>query len=227
MLKKTVEHLIRESYFKVGTTTLIQRIGIPMGISPAPYWANLYLHMHEYKYMKNKIKENKKHARLFNNNMRFIDDMICINDSGEFGKEYSNIYPESLELKCEYDGLKATFLDLNISIQQGKFTYKLFDKRDNYKFKIIRMPYMTSNIPTRIYYATFMSEMLRIARTTLECGDFTEKSKVLIKRMRAQGGEENMIKKHFKKTLHKHGEIAEKYDVNQEFLIKNILKESK
>ena len=47
------EHLISESYFQVGNTTLIQRIGIPMGIDPAPYWANLYLHRLELKYIEN------------------------------------------------------------------------------------------------------------------------------------------------------------------------------
>ena len=173
--------------------------------------------------MKNKIKDDKKQAYLFNENKRFIDDMICINDMGEFGREYKNIYPESLDLKCEHNGSKATFLDLEIKIENNKFSYKLFDKRDNYDFKIVRMPFISSNIPTRIFYATFTSEILRIARTTLKLKEFTDRSKTMIQRMRTQGGDENMIKKYVCKMLHKHGEVVKKFNILQENLIRDML----
>ena len=46
-LKLAVKHLICESYFQIGNSLLVQNIGIPIGIDPAPFWANLYLHRHE------------------------------------------------------------------------------------------------------------------------------------------------------------------------------------
>ena len=58
-LKQVVEHLICKSYFQIGNKLLVQNIGIPMGIDPAPFWANLYLHRLEYDYMISLIKTNK------------------------------------------------------------------------------------------------------------------------------------------------------------------------
>ena len=42
-LKALVKHLITRTYFIVGNLIIRQSIGIPMGIDPAPFWANLYL----------------------------------------------------------------------------------------------------------------------------------------------------------------------------------------
>ena len=165
-----------------------------MGQNSSPTLSNIYLHQYELRYMKDKIKKDKEHAYLFKENKRYIDDMICINDMGEFGKEFQNIYPNSLELNCEHNGTKATFLELNISIVANMFTYKLYDKRDNYRFKIVRMPYLSSNIPAGIFYSTFTSEILRIARATLNFNEFIL-YKLLLTRMLSQGGDKTMIKK--------------------------------
>ena len=51
-----------------------------------------------------------------------------LNDHGEFSRSYQEIYPQELQLKCEHQGTHATFLDLDISIVDGVFVYKLFDK---------------------------------------------------------------------------------------------------
>ena len=69
----------------------------------------------------------------------------------------------NLELKLEH----ATFLDLDITIKDGIFVYKLFDKRDAFGFPIVRMPFIESNIPSNIFYGAVFSEILRIARCTL------------------------------------------------------------
>ena len=66
-----------------------------MGIDPAPFWANLYLHYHEYKYMLNTIKTNKLLALKYNGTFRFIDDLNAINDSGAFEKSRKEIYPKN------------------------------------------------------------------------------------------------------------------------------------
>ena len=45
-----------------------------------------------------------------------------INDDGEFESNYSNIYPEELQLgKENTDKHEASFLDLNNKIKDGKF----------------------------------------------------------------------------------------------------------
>ena len=55
-------------------------------------------------------------------------------DGGEFGKSFQEIYPEELYLKVEHEGIHATFLNLDVTIENGIFVYKLYDKRDFFLF---------------------------------------------------------------------------------------------
>ena len=64
----------------------------------------------------NKLKKNDliKAGKLCNI-FRFIDDLNSTNDGGELESNYSNIYPEELELgKENTDKHEASFLNLNI-----------------------------------------------------------------------------------------------------------------
>ena len=50
-IKLLVAHLIKETYFQIGNLLFKQCIGIPMGIDPAPFWANLYLYVYEFRFI--------------------------------------------------------------------------------------------------------------------------------------------------------------------------------
>ena len=221
-LKSAIEHLIVESYFQIGNRVLLQTIGIPMGIDPAPFWANLYLHRHEYRFMSKLIHTDIARARKFHGCARFIDDICLLNDGGEFCRSYEQIYPAELTLKCEHNGQHATFLELDISIVDGIFVYKLFDKRDDFKFFIVRMPDRESNIPSYIFYGTVLSEYLRIARATLLIEDFLPKVASLYNRMLSQGGEQHKIIRQFHKAMSRHPILFEKFNATPKDIIHNI-----
>ena len=91
-------------------------------------------------------------------------------------------------MKKENDGvLSASFIDLDISITDRKFDLKLFDKRDAFPFEIVRMPYLSNNMPSNIFYSTLSSELIRIARCTTDKDNFLQTAKALISRMKKQG----------------------------------------
>ena len=72
----------------------------------------------------NELKKNDLIKARKRNIFRFIDDLNSINDGGEFESNYSNIYPEELQLgKENTDKHEASFLDLNIKIKDGKFHF--------------------------------------------------------------------------------------------------------
>ena len=175
-----------------------------MGIDPAPFWANLHLYSYECAFITRLMKSDKGRAIKFRHSTRFIDDECNLNDSGEFGKSYREIYPSNLDLKCEHEGTHATFLDLDITIQDGYFIYKLFDKRDNFPFFIVRMPDLSGNIPSFVFYGSVMSEFLRIARSTLRYVDFLPVAISLYKRMLNQGGSEAALLNQIKRALNRH-----------------------
>ena len=102
-----------------------------MGIDPAPFWENLYLHYYESQYITRLIKSKDKEIRFqafkFKNSFRFIDDCCNINDSNAFSLHQDEIYPPELELKCEHFGTHVTFLELDIRIVDNRFVYKLIN----------------------------------------------------------------------------------------------------
>ena len=221
-IKLLVSHLIKETYFQVGNLLFKQCIGIPMGIDPAPFWANLHLYTYECKYISTLMRTDKRKAFMFKHATRFIDDECNLNDGGEFGRSFHLIYPSDLELKCEHQGSHATFLDLQIDILDGIFVYKLFDKRDDFPFFIVRMPDLSGNIPSHVFYGSVMSEFLRISRCTLLYSDFLPSAINLHKRMIAQGGSEIKILNQISKAITRHPSSFTKYSKSTAEIVSDI-----
>ena len=118
---------------------------------------------------------------------------------------------------------KATFLDLFIEIIDGTFIYKLFDKRDDFPFSIVRMPDLSGNIPMHVFYGSIMSEFLRIARCTLLLSDFVPRANALYKRMLCQGGCKNMVLKQIRKGMSRHPEPFDKFLAKPTEIINKII----
>ena len=73
-------------------------------------------------------------------------DFVSILLVGCFSPDHP-VYPGELELEKENAGFTdAIFLDLGIEIINKKFAYILYDKRDEFGFPIVKMPYLSNNI---------------------------------------------------------------------------------
>jgi hypothetical protein len=72
---------------------------------------------------------------------------------------YYLIYPPELEVKEITDtASSASFLDLYLEVDDiGQISPKIFDKRDDFNFKIINFPNMCSNIPDYPAYGVYIS----------------------------------------------------------------------
>ena len=221
-IKSLTSHLIKETYFQVGNLLFHQCIGIPMGIDPAPFWANLHLHVYESDFITSLISSDKGRAIKFRYAIRFIDDECNLNDDGEFGRSYREIYPEELDLKCEHHGTRATFLDLEIYICDGIFVYRLFDKRNDFPFFIVRMPDLSGNIPSHVFYGSVMSEFLRIARCTLHYADFLPVASNLLKRMINQGGCKVKLLQQISKAIQRHPEAFKTFSKEAKEIVRDL-----
>ena len=182
-----------------------------MGIDPAPFWANLYLYYYEEKHVSTLMKTDAVCARRYKYATRFVHDQCNINDSGQFKNSCQTIYPAELQVKCEHESQQATFLDLDITIKDGLFIYKLFDKREEFPFSIVRMPDLSGNIPDHVFYGSVMSEFLRIARAILLYQDFLPRAKSLFRRMISQNGNKEMLLHQLKKAIINHSKIFSRY----------------
>ena len=57
-----------------------------------------------------------------------------------------------MELKVENQGtIKASHLDLHFEIKDRVLISKLYDKREAFKFSVVRMPFKCSNMPYKIF----------------------------------------------------------------------------
>ena len=125
-------------------TTTLDKLFIPL---LTPFWANIFLYLFESKYVKQLILNE-----CFQALMTF--------DDNEFLTSFKNIYPKELDLKVERQGNHVSFLDLDIKVEDSVFVYKPFDKRDKFSLFIVRIPHLSSNIPSTISSGSIFSELL-------------------------------------------------------------------
>ena len=197
-----------------------QKIGIPIGSDPAPFFANLFLYVYESKFISYLLKTDPARAQKFRHVFRFIDDLLSFNDDGEFARSFNEIYPVEMEIKKENElDTAASYLELGLSVNDGVVTSKLYDKRDAFNFSVVRLPYKCSNIPIKMYFATIGAEILRICKATSEYDFFIENVKVLLCRMKKQGANDSGIKNILKKMIQRHHEHFVKFSKSMNDII--------
>ena len=212
-LMEWTEYLIDNIFIEVGNKVYRQTIGIPMGTDCAPQLANMFLMQYELTYMKKLMKENLHMAKRFSSTVRYIDDLLTLNNT-MFENEVCNIYPPELTLKktteCETN---LSYLDISISICDGKYVTEVFDKRDDYNFDIVNFPYMCSNIPAKPTYGVYMSQLIKIARICDNYSSFIKRHKLLTSRLIKQGFWYSRLVMYFKRFAKRYGALFSKYGV--------------
>ena len=147
------------------------------------------------------ILNDKVKARHFHPTKRFIDDLGTWNGGRVFNDICKDIYLPELQPKVEHSGTHATFLNLDITVKDGVFIYKPFDKLDAFFFFFVCIPYIDSNIPKSIFHSTLVGGFLRIARSSLVYKDFNEKAMELLNRMKTQGAQSLRCRKALSKIF--------------------------
>ena len=122
-------------------------------------------------------------------------------------------------MKVEHEVNSASFLNLDIRVEENQFVYKLYDKKDAFPFSIVRMPYLSSNIPKKIFYSALVGEFLRIARATLYLSDFEPKAIDLVKRMINQGGDQKCVERYLLKIIRRHPDSFSQFRTRPEDLV--------
>ena len=199
-----------------------QVIGIPMGTNSAPFMANIYLAVYEYEFINKLERSNKsKELKLLKNIFRFQDDLLVLNDNNYFYSIFEDIYPVEMVLKkTNLSPQKVNFLDVTISIYQGKFKYEYYDKRNDFNFNVISFPFMNGNLPKTQMHVLFISQLIRYCNTNSTFSSFIKCSNKLYKKLITQGFEPERLQKNFKIFCEQHINSWSKYGQDL-FLAKN------
>ena len=91
------------------------------------------------------------------------------------------------------------------------FRISIYDKRDDFTFRIVNFPHMDSNIPANPAYGVYISQLVRYARICTSKVDFVNRLRGLSLRLQQQGFLTNLLQRTFTKFFNRHGLIVMKY----------------
>ena len=114
----------------------------------------------------------------------------------------------------------ASFLDLYLEFDDsGQLSTKIYDKRDDFNFKIINFPNMCSNIPASPAYGVYTSQLIRYARASSNYSDFLKRHLHLRNRLLDQGYKKIRLIRSLKKFIFRYQYLVEIYSVSAEKII--------
>lgn len=150
-------------------------------------------------------------AKAFSNTFRYIDDLLTLNNPC-FKEKISDIYPPQLKLKRTTEAVdRLSYLDMELSMKDRKFSTAVYDKRDAFSFKIVNFPHLDSNIPTKPAYGVYISQLVRIGRICDSYHSFHTRHHHLTTRLIRQGFHYDKLVFNFKKFCRRYPNLFSKF----------------
>ena len=126
------------------------------------------------------------------------------------------IYPTEFQLnRANSSDTEAPFLDLNLCISNGTVSTKIYDKRDDFDFDIVNLPFLDGDVPRHTSYGVYISQLIRFARASSNLSDFNWRNKALTAKLH----------KAFSKFYRRHSALVEKYSVSLKTLLQQGISE--
>ena len=222
-----IDYLLRNSFCIFAGNIFKQTKGVPQGGNFSPLLADLTLSIMEYNYAKC-IRFNA--SKLFIP-YRYMDDLLVIHNQSEseVDEQLTEVYRNTLQLKKTHiTELSSNYLDLTINIINDKITTALYNKTDDFNFKVIRFPHSDSNISTNNKASVIYTETLRIANTCACFDMFIRRISDMARMLCNSGYSEDFIIASIVKCIYRNKLIGYKYSITNDYgsitrLVRGIL----
>jgi hypothetical protein len=98
-------------------------------------------------------------------------------------------YPEELKIKDTRESDKsASYLEILLNIvSNDRLTTSQYDKRDDFDFAIVNVPFLCRNVPLSPAYGVYVSQLIRSTRACFAYDDFSKRGNLLTKKLMLQG----------------------------------------
>ena len=214
-----VEYLVRNTHIKAFGNIFRQDRGIIMGGKSSGWLSDCSLVVDEYKYIESKIKANSiDEANKLKIFRRYRDDCTSINIQN-FLDISRHIYPPSLDLTQENERTDgANVLDMTVNLQSGDIFTKVFNKTDLFPFHVIVMPFIESNLDSRICYKVFYGQIIRYQRLCDIRSDFEGRVRYLMGFLQDRGYAYKLLRKEFCRAVEKHTAEFQKWVLPSSFM---------
>ena len=88
--------------------------------------------------------------------------LAVLQSSVYFDNKVSQKYPSELQLnKANTSDTEAAFLDLHLSISNYIVSTKIYDKRGDFDFDIVNLPFLDGDVPRSTSYRVYISQLIR------------------------------------------------------------------
>ena len=148
-----------------------------------------------------------------------MDDILNINNV-YFDNMVSQIYPSELQLnKANASDTKAAFLDLHLSISNDIVSTKIYNKRDDFDFRIVNFPFFDGDVSHSISYGVYISQLIRLARASSYAADFNTCNKLLTQKLLKQGYWYHKLRKTLSTFYRRYCDLISKFQVGLKSLL--------
>ena len=209
-----VDYLVRNTHIRALGNIFRQDKGIIMGGKSSGWLSDCSLMVDEFRYIENKVKagliDEARGLRYFS---RYRDDCTTLNVSN-FMDISAEIYPPSLSLTQENDNFQeVNVLDMHVKIQNGEVSTRVYCKTDDFPFNVISLPFLTSNLDSKVCYMVFYGQVIRYQRLTSFKVDFEVRTKFLADILLARGYNRKILCNKFTKAVEKYILEFQKWEI--------------
>ena len=134
--------------------------------------------------------------------------------------EFSNTFRYIDDLKdTTLSSTEVCYLDTKIvhGDSSAPFHIGVYDKREDFDFRIVNFPFMDSNIPATPAYGVYISQLVRYARICTAKVDFMHRLRRLSSRLKQQGFKSTLLVKSVEKFFKRHCTTMVRYNVIKKY----------
>ena len=140
---------------------------------------------------------------ILNINIVYFDNMVSQINSSELQQNKASTYDT-----------KAAFLDLKgLSISKDIVSNEIYDKRNDFDFEIVNIPFLDGDVPCFTSYGVYISQLIRFARTFSHVADFNTRNRLLTQKLLKQGYQYHKLRKTFSKIYRRYYDLISKFEV--------------
>ena len=99
----------------------------------------------------------------------------------------------------------------------------MYDKRDDFDFEIVNVPFLDGDVPRAVSYGVYISQLIRFARVSSHVTDFNTRNKLLTAKLLNQGYRYHKLRKAFSKFYRRHSDSVSKFSVGLGSLLRQGL----
>jgi hypothetical protein len=110
--------------------------------------------------------------------------------------------------------MSASYLGLHLALDsEGRLRTKPYDKRDDFIFTIVNIPFIYSNIPSEPTYEVYISQLIRYSRACGSYKNFLDSGLLLTRKLLNQGFIWVKLKSSLRTYYGRHYDLVDRYGI--------------